>query len=224
LAAFQVPSLTGPVVDEANILSHSAETRLDQAIRALQKQGGSQLQVLTVPSLEGETIEQASIKVTDVWKLGTKEGDRGVLLMVARDDRAVRIEVGQGNEGVLTDIQSKRIIEESITPLFRQGDFDGGVTLGVYQISRATDPGIDLASYLEGQRTKNQRSRGGPVNGWFPLLFLLFILLNFLFGGGGRGRRLGRRSGIYYGSLGGGGGSWGGGGGGFSGGGASGRW
>lgn len=237
-AAFQVPQLTGPVVDEAGILSRAAEISLENSLRHLRANGGSQLQVLTVPSLGGTPIEQASIAVTSSWKLGTSKDDRGVLFLIARDERRMRIEVGQGNEGSLTDVQSKRIIEESVTPLFRTGDFDSGVIVGVYQIARATDPEIDIAPYLEGAVRKSSSSRPRlPINGWIIfVIFAWFIISNIL--GGGGGSKLRRRSGIYYGGLGGlgglgggrgwssggGGGGWSGGGGGFSGGGASGSW
>ncbi|MCM2281044.1 MAG: TPM domain-containing protein [Bdellovibrionaceae bacterium] len=236
-AAFEVPQLTGPVVDNADLLSSRAERTLESALRHLLARGGSQIQVLTVPTLAGVPIEQASIQVTDAWRLGGAKSDRGVLLMISREDRRMRIEVGQGNEGALTDAQSKRIIAESITPLFRSGDFEGGILVGVFEIARATDPEIDLKPYLEGT---GRRPQGGarprlPLNGWIILvIFIWFVISQIARGGGGRGLR--RRSGIYYGGgsrggwgggggwSGGGGGGWSGGGGGFSGGGASGSW
>lgn len=228
-AAFQVPPLTGPVVDRGQILSSSAEKSLDAAIRHLRQSGGSQLQILTVPSLEGMTIEQAAIQVVETWKLGDAKDDRGVLLMISRDDRRMRIEVGQGNEGALTDVQSKRIIADSITPLFRAGDYDSGVLVGVYQIARTTDPEIDIAPYLEGAARTGAAARPRvPLNGWIIVLILIWFVLTKLLRGGGRGGRgLRSRRGIYYGYGGGwsgGGGGWRGGGGGFSGGGASGGW
>ena len=236
LAEFTVPALTGPVVDNANILSPSAKSELEAAARYLNNNGGSQIQVLTVPSLEGLSIEQASIQVTDKWKLGTAKDDRGVLLMISRDDRKVRIEVGQGNEGLLTDAHSKRIIDNGIVPYFKKGDYDSGVLLGFVSIASVTDPEIDLRSAMQGRSFAPQSRQRIPFNMWFIIIFIIFLLLRGMFGGGGGGRRLRRRSGIYYGGgfgggsswggggFGGGGGSWGGGGGGFSGGGASGSW
>ncbi len=229
-AAFEVPELTGPVVDDAGLLSRTAEASLESALRRLKDSGGSQLQVLTVPSLGGVSIEDASIRVAEKWRLGTEKDDRGVLLLIARDDREARIEVGQGNEGDLTDAQAKRIIEDSMMPLFRAGDFDSGVIVGVYQIARATDPSIDIKPLLEGSIRRPAPSPPRlPVNAWVVLAILIwFVLTQFMGGGGGRGLR--RRSGVHYGGWGGGrggwpsGGGWKGGGGGFSGGGASGRW
>lgn len=233
-ADFQVPPLTGPVVDQAGLLDRGTEERIDQALRFLRDQGGSQLTVLTVPSLEGLPIEQASIRVTDQWKLGGAKMDNGVLLMIAQNERRVRIEVGQGLEGVLTDVDSKRIIEDSILPLFRAGDYPSGIVVGVHQIARKTDPTIDLSPYLEGVVRDRVPRAHSPIKGW---IIIAMVLLFLLLGGGGRRRRGIVSSGWPGGFSGGGGGGWGGGsssrrggggwsggGGGFSGGGASGGW
>lgn len=226
-AEFEVPPLRSAVTDRAGILSQATRQQLEAALRELQRRGGTQLAVLTVPDLGGLTIEQASIRVADAWKLGSEEADDGVLLMVARDERRVRIEVGQGLEGVLTDAWSKRIIDEAITPLFRQGDMDGGVTVGVYQIARITNPEVDLASALEGRqgpRSTRPHREPGLLHTLFVLLLVALVLsmrmgllpLLFL---GGHGRRAGHFSGGGFS-----GGGFSGGGGGFSGGGASGGW
>lgn len=230
-AEFEVPPLRSAVTDLAGLLSPDTRQRLESALQELQRRGGTQLAVLTVPDLAGLTIEQASIRVADAWKLGSEEKDDGVLLMVARDERRVRIEVGQGLEGVLTDAWSKRIIDEAITPLFRQGDMDGGVMVGVFQIARRTNPDVDLTPWLEGR----PRARAGGPHREPGLLHTLFVLalvalvlsmrmgfLPFLFLGG-RGMRRGHFSGGFSGG-GFSGGGFSGGGGGFSGGGASGSW
>jgi uncharacterized protein len=228
---FKVPALTGPVVDDAGIISRPTQRAIEDALRALSDQGGSQITVLTVSSLGGLTIEQASIRVTDEWKLGGRKTDNGVLLMIAPKERKVRIEVGQGLEGVLTDADSKRIIAEGIAPLFKAGDYDSGVLIGVYQIARKTDPTIDLSPYLEGKVSPRATGNHSPVKIWVILLFIcLFIFFNAFggrrfrrgpYGGGGWG---GGGWGGGGGFGGGGGGGWSGGGGGFSGGGASGDW
>ncbi len=150
-AEFEVPALRSAVTDRGGILSPVNRQQLESALRQLQSVGGTQLAVLTLPDLAGLSIEEASILIADAWKLGSEQADNGVLLLVARDERKVRIEVGQGLEGTLTDAYSKRIIDEAITPLFRQGDLNGGVTIGVYQIARLTNPDLDLRPYLEGQ-------------------------------------------------------------------------
>ncbi|MBW2294432.1 MAG: TPM domain-containing protein [Deltaproteobacteria bacterium] len=233
VAEFSIPALKSPVVDRAGLLSNASKARLERALQALKRDGGTQLAVLTVPSLEGLTIEQASIRVTDQWQLGSASEDNGVLLMIAKDERRIRIEVGQGLEGVLTDAHAKRIIDESITPLFRTGDVDAGVTIGVFEIARRTNPEIDLRAHLEGSlrpaSRSSRRTRSSPLS---TLLFLLIaipvaLMRMGMFGGTGHYRR---RGGYYWGGggFGGGGGFSGGGfsggGGGFSGGGASGGW
>jgi uncharacterized protein len=136
LAAFaaDVPYLTGRVVDNANILSAGAKQKISQLSEAREKAAGDQIAVLTMPSLEGESIEGYATRVFDAWKLGQKGKDNGVLVIVAPSDRKMRIEVGYGLEGTLTDATSSRIIREAMTPRFKQNDFDGGVTAGVQAI------------------------------------------------------------------------------------------
>ncbi len=233
-AEFEVPALRSAVTDRAGILSQTTREHLESALQQLLLVGGTQLAVLTLPDLAGLTIEQASIRVVDEWKLGAKQADTGVLLLVARDERKVRIEVGQGLEGTLTDAYSKRIIDEGITPLFRQGDMNGGVVIGVYQIARLTNPDVDLRPYLEGQlrqRGSGSRREASPWATLFGVLLLLAVFstrmgfLPFLLMGGLGGSRGRGGMGGFGGGLGGGGfGGFSGGGGGFSGGGASGGW
>ena len=132
--AADVPYLTGRVVDNANILSAGAKQKIAQLSEAREKASGDQVVVLTMPSLEGESIEGYATKVFDAWKLGQKGKDNGVLVIVAPSDRKMRIEVGYGLEGTLTDATSSRIVREAMTPRFKQNDFDGGVTAGVQAI------------------------------------------------------------------------------------------
>lgn len=229
-AQFEVPPLTAPVVDEANIIDQPVESALNNALRALRDSGGSQINVLTVPSLNGVPIEQASIQVTDKWQLGTKKGDNGALLLIAMQDRKMRIEVGQGLEGVIPDAIAKRIIEDRVAPLMREGRTSEAILTGVASIAEFSDPEFNFASYLNLPRAKRVSHERNFSWIWF-LLFLFFIFL------GPRGRRsgltgallgygLGRSHGGWGGGggFGSGGGGWSGGGGGFSGGGASGGW
>lgn len=125
--ALEVPYLSGRVNDLADLLNPGAEGRLEQTLGQLEQETGAQAAVLTIPSLEGDPLEDFSLRVVETWKLGREEADDGVLLLIARDDRKVRIEVGYGLEATLTDVQSKRIISNLMTPRFREGDFDGGV-------------------------------------------------------------------------------------------------
>lgn len=216
--------MVGPVIDQAGLLRIQDEAEIEKLLRQTQESGLAQIQVLTVPNLQGETIEQASIQIVDQWKLGTAKGDNGVLILVAKEERKVRIEVGQGLEGVLPDITAKRIVSDIMIPFFRQGQFSQGIYAGTLAVLQSIDPKMagDKEQYTEVVPDKKADR--------FHLLINILILIFFIFiafiGRGGRGRRL--RGGGFYGGFGGGGfgggGGWSGGGGGFSGGGASGGW
>ncbi len=238
-AAPAIPSLTQPVMDEAQALAPATRSYLNSELKRLWDSGGSQIAVLTVPSLDGEPIEAYSIKVTDAWKLGTAKKDNGVLLLIAVQDHKLRIEVGQGNEGVLTDVQSSRIIRQVIAPLFKSGDMDNGVIAGVANIVSLTDPQFSFSQEAPAQprHLRHPATGAGPLGFLVPFLpigFFLLIFLLIVLGGGGRGGRGGWGGGGWGGggwssggggwSSGGGGGGFSGGGGGFSGGGSSGSW
>jgi len=139
LADVAVPPLVGRVVDQTGTLSTSDVATLNQTIRAFEARKGSQVAVLIVPTTDGETIEQFSLRAAEAWKIGRRKIDDGVLLVIAKNDRHLRIEVGYGLEGALTDITSKRIIDEDITPKFKAGDFSGGISAGVDRIIRVAD-------------------------------------------------------------------------------------
>ena len=134
-----VPPLTGRVVDLTGTLGSGDIAALTQTLKNLEMRKGSQVAVLIVPTTEPETIEQYSIRVADAWKIGRKKIDDGALMVIAKNDRHLRIEVGYGLEGALTDVTTKRIIDEVITPKFKAGDFAGGVTAGVNRIIRVID-------------------------------------------------------------------------------------
>jgi len=131
LALIAVPALTGRVVDQTGTLTSSDIASLTQMLADLQTRKGSQIAVLIVPTTDGEAIEQFSLRVAEAWKIGRKKIDDGALLVVAKNDRHLRIEVGYGLEGALTDVTTKRIIDEVITPKFKSGDFAGGISAGV---------------------------------------------------------------------------------------------
>jgi uncharacterized protein len=133
-AEVAVPPLTSRVTDLTGTLSGGAVNRIETKLAGLEAKKGSQIAVLIVPTTQPEDIEQFGIRVEDAWKLGRKGVDDGAYLIVAKDDRRVRIEVGYGLEGALTDATANRIIDETITPRFRAGDFDGGVEAGVDQM------------------------------------------------------------------------------------------
>ena len=129
-----VPPLTSRVTDLTGTLSGGAVARIEAKLKDFEAKKGSQVAVLIVPTTQPEEIEQYGIRVEDTWKLGRKGVDDGVYLIVAKNDRRVRIEVSYGLEGALPDAVANRIITETITPHFKQGDFDGGVEAGVNQI------------------------------------------------------------------------------------------
>jgi uncharacterized protein len=138
-AEVAVPQLTGRVVDQTATLSSDDIAALTQTIRNLELRKGSQIAVLIVPTTEPESIEQFSIRVAEAWKIGRKKIDDGALLVVAKNDHKLRIEVGYGLEGALTDVTARRIIDEVITPKFRSGDFAGGISAGVARIIAVID-------------------------------------------------------------------------------------
>jgi uncharacterized protein len=134
-----VPPLSGRVVDQTGTLSSGDIASLTQTLKNLELRKGSQVAVLIVPTTQPETIEQYSIRVAEAWKIGRKKIDDGALLVVAKNDRKLRIEVGYGLEGALNDVTAKRIIDEVITPKFRGGDFAGGISAGIDRIIGVID-------------------------------------------------------------------------------------
>ena len=129
-----VPPLTSRVTDLTGTLSGGAVARIEAKLKDFEAKKGSQVAVLIVPTTQPEEIEQYGIRVAEAWKLGRKGVDDGAILLIAKDDRHLRIEVGQGLEGALPDAIANRIVAETITPHFKQNDFDGGVEAGVNQI------------------------------------------------------------------------------------------
>lgn len=136
-AAKEVPFLSGRVVDEAGLLPPERTAALEEELRRLEEETGAQVAVLTVASLEDEVLEDYSLRVSETWGLGREGVDDGVLLLVSRDDRKLRIEVGYGLEGALTDIEAGRIVRNAIVPSFKAGDFAGGIEAGVDSIAGA---------------------------------------------------------------------------------------
>ena len=136
LALVAVPPLSGRVVDQTGTLSAGDIASLTETLKNLETRKGSQIAVLIVPTTEGEAIEPFSLRVAEAWKIGRKKVDDGALLVIAKNDRRLRIEVGYGLEGALTDATTKRIIDEDITPKFKAGDFGGGVAAGVDKMVR----------------------------------------------------------------------------------------
>lgn len=168
-----IPTLERRVTDAADILSADQEAALEEKLAAFEARKGAQIAVLAVTSTAPEEIEQYSIRVVDAWKLGRKGVDDGALLIIAVDDRRLRIEVGRGLEGVLTDLTSNRIIDETITPLFRAGDYAGGVNAGVDRLIAVVD-----GEPLPEPEQPGQGSEGGGFEDIIGLVFVLAIVLS----------------------------------------------
>jgi uncharacterized protein len=173
VADVAVPPLTGRVVDKTATLSSSDTASLDQTLRDFEARKGSQIAVLIVPTIQPETIEQYSLRVAEAWKIGRKKIDDGAILVVAKDDRKLRIEVGYGLEGALTDVTAKRIIDEVITPKFRSGDFAGGISDGVNRIIRVVD-GEPLPAPTQRRQDSGLLSQLDPFN---PFLIVAVIVV-----------------------------------------------
>jgi uncharacterized protein len=178
-AEVAVPPLTARVTDLTGTLSGEAVTRIEAKLADLEARKGSQIAVLIVPTTAPEEIEQFGIRVEDAWKLGRKGVDDGAYLIVAKNDRRVRIEVGYGLEGALPDAIANRIITETITPHFKLGDYDGGVEAGVDQ----------MISVINGEPLPEPDKRWeghGGLGNWLPLLLVVVFVasgvLRALFG------------------------------------------
>ena len=223
-AAPDFPELTGRVVDQAGLLTPAQVQSLSGALASAEQNTSNQVVVVTLTDLQGYDIADYGYQLGRHWGIGSKDNDNGVLLIVAPNDRKVRIEVGYGLEGALTDALSSIIIQQEILPAFRQGQFYGGIQAGVTAIQAA------IKGEYAGTRQPGQKPSGLKALGILGVMIVLTFLLSFG-GGGGRGGRSGGfmflpmpMGGGGFGSGGFGGGGFGGGGGGFGGGGASGGW
>ena len=138
-AVVPVPPLSGRVVDLTHTLSPAAQARIDASLADLERRKGSQIAVLIVPTTDGEDLAQFGIRVAEAWKLGRKGVDDGAILLVAKNDRRLRIEVGYGLEGAIPDAVAKRVVSDVIAPYFKRGDFSGGIEAGVDQLVKLVD-------------------------------------------------------------------------------------
>jgi uncharacterized protein len=216
------PALTGRVVDQADVLSAEEERALSAILEAHEQKTTNQVVVATVASLEGRSIEDYGVELGRTWGIGQAEKNNGVILLVAPNDRELRIEVGYGLEGELTDAIAKLIIEASILPRFRAGDVPGGIHRGVEDIVAVLEGDADAFAERARERLSEEDTLSSAAS---VLIFIVIMIVWLSIFGGGRRRRYG---GPIFGGGGGFGGSSGGGfsggGGSFGGGGASGRW
>jgi uncharacterized protein len=220
-AQIQFPELTGRVVDNADLLDAQTERELTEMLAAHEKATTNQVVVVTLNNLQGQVIEDFGYQLGRHWGIGQKDKDNGAILLVAQEERRVRIEVGYGLEGTLTDAISANIIHSIILPKFKQAQFNDGIKEGTYAIIAAVGNEYEMREVSTGKKRL-------PLFMVFVIIGVIFLLAMISGGTGGGSRR-----GAYYGGLGGfgggggggfGGGGFGGGGGGFGGGGASGGW
>ena len=245
VAAQTFPKLTGRVVDEAHLLSPEQAAAIDAKLAALETQSQRQMVVVTLPSLEGYEIEDYGYRLGRAWGIGDKQRNDGLLLIVAPNERKVRIEAGYGLEGIITDALSSLIIQREVVPRFKANDYAGGIAAAtdqlIAQLQLPEDEARKVAADTAAQAKKAKAPRFDAGTVIFLLIFFFFFVLPFIRAMRGGGRRYGSSPGVMIfpsGGWGGGGSDWGGGGGGgwgggggfsggggsFGGGGSSGSW
>jgi uncharacterized protein len=170
-----IPRLQARITDLTKTLSSEQEASIEQTLRSFETKKGTQIAVLIVPSTKPEEIEQYALRVVELWKLGRKKVDDGALLLIAKEDHTLRIEVGYGLEGVLNDATAKRIVSEVITPSLKQGDYFGGISAGVDQMIRIID-GEPLPEPKRGMAGSAGQSISQITQLW-PLLFVVTLVV-----------------------------------------------
>lgn len=165
-----LPPLKTRVNDYAAMLSQDTVSSLEQQLAALEQSDSTQIVVLTIPSLEGDSLEEYSIRVAEQWKIGQQQFDNGALLLISKGDRKIRIEVGYGLEGSLTDLMAGRIIDQIITPAFKKGNFDKGVRQGVDAMVKAV-----MGEFSQADFKKSRKSSSNDFGGIF-IGFLFFCI------------------------------------------------
>lgn len=232
--ALTFPQLTGRVVDEAGILDAATVQALTDKLAAVEAKSGDQIVVVTLKSLQGTSIEDFGVQLGRAWAIGQKDKNNGAIVIVAPNERKVRIEVGYGLEGALTDAVTRLIIQNAIAPRFRANDFAGGITRGVDDIIQVVSG--DAEEFQRRAAQRPEATQDISIGSVVIFLIVMFVIFNMLRSNQAGGRTLGRRGGyagpIFIpsggswssGSSGGSGGGFSGGGGSFGGGGASGDW
>ena len=172
-AQLAIPPLKSPVTDQTGTLDARQRSALEQTILEFEKRKGAQIAVLMVPTTQPETVEQYAVRAQEAWKIGRKNIDDGVLLVIGKDDRRLHIETGYGLEGALPDAIAKRIIDEDIVPRFRQNDFYGGIRAGIDRIMRI----------IEGEALPAPRARGAPQVSSYVDLIIPGLILVLVVGG-----------------------------------------
>jgi uncharacterized protein len=173
LQALDVPPLRGYVNDYAGMISSPAKERLEEELKGFEQTDSTQIVILTVPSLGGDPLETFSIKVGEAWKIGQKGKDNGLIIVVAQQERKIRIEVGRGLEGKVTDLLAGRIVDLVINPRFKRGDFDGGFQAGISALVDAT-----RGEFKADEGRRSSQKKGVPS--FFTFLIAGFVALLFM--------------------------------------------
>ncbi len=194
LAALDAPEMNGPVNDLALIMNSAEKSELTSYLQAVSDQTGVQVAVLTVDSLKGDSIEAFSMRVAEKWKLGNKEKDTGAILVVSVQDRAIRIEVGYGLEGELTDLKSGLIIRNVITPAFKNGTYGEGIIAGARNMVGIATGNAEIVA----ENVRNPPSEENSGSGFAGIIFFIIFVLMMM---GGAGRRRGGGGGLLWGML-----------------------
>lgn len=173
-SALDVPPLKSRVNDLADLIQPSTEQQLETALAQLEKSDSTQVVILTIPSLQGEVLEEFSIRVVEQWQIGQKEVDNGVLLLVAKNDRKIRIEVGYGLEGKLTDLTAGRIIRNIMVPQFKMGQFDQGIINGVSAIVAVVRG--EFTAPVSPHRKRGRGSLSPGTLGFIAVIFFINVI------------------------------------------------
>ncbi|MBH46844.1 MAG: hypothetical protein CME71_01595 [Halobacteriovorax sp.] len=188
LSAREIPALSGPVIDEAKVFTTDQKWQLSSVLKNVNEKYGIQLQVFIASDMDGDAIENFSIRAVDKWKLGSAKGDNGLLLVMAMAEKKIRIEVGQGLEGVVTDAQAGILIQ-SLTPYFRRGDFSTGILVGVNGLLGLV--GVQTQSASVGMNKQTKKKPIGIFSLAFLVIFFIFEMLT----------RRRRGSALFYGAM-----------------------
>lgn len=175
----KVPALRSPVMDEAHLMHPAQKRKLEELIYQLHQSSGPQITILTIKNLEGHAIEDFSIRVAEAWQLGLKKAGNGLLVVISKDDRKVRIEVGQGIEGEITDLEANQMIRNFLIPSFRRNDYYTGLVQVVQTVAQKFEINLGGTRVISHSRA-NQRG-GSPLNLALPFIVIVLVIVHILF-------------------------------------------
>lgn len=180
-ADIQIPVLNSPVMDEASLLSESDREDLNQLAYEIYTHKGPQITILTVNDLQGNAIEEFSIRVAEKWKLGTKEKGNGLLILIAKAERQMRIEVGEGLEGDITDYESNQYINLVLKPYFKQGNYHAGLRLVLQDLAQKFGIQLNQSKSFIRRAPRNQVKIPGALANALPFIIIALLIIQFVF-------------------------------------------